>query len=115
MFKLQLKEMRKLAKMSQQELADAIGVTRGVIGSWEREEVNLPLDKACDIAKVLKCTLEELAGWEKPRPRPEQIRHYVITFDESNVSIEELRERSKNGRYMSKEEHDYLLRHLDEK
>lgn len=62
MFKLHLKEIRKARGMSQQELADAIGVTKFVLGTWEREDTKLPLDKACDIARALNCTLDQLAG-----------------------------------------------------
>lgn len=66
--------------MSQQELADAIGVTKFVIGTWEREDTKLPLDKACEVAKVLNCTLDQLAG-----------RDQLITDENNRKSAEEIR------------------------
>lgn len=65
--KLQLMRLRKEAGFkSRKALADALGdgYTERRIKSWEDEERMLSLKQACDIADVLECTLDELAGRE---------------------------------------------------
>lgn len=60
--KLNLKEIRKSRKMTQQELAHAVGATKRQIGAWERGENDIPMDYASTIADVLKCTMDDIAG-----------------------------------------------------
>lgn len=59
---LQLKELRKLKGLRQEDLAKELMTTSRIVGSWERGETALPLEDACSIADVLECTLDELAG-----------------------------------------------------
>lgn len=56
-----LKEIRKAHRLTQEQLADAIGATKRQVGAWERGENDLPLDYACTIADVLDCSLDSLA------------------------------------------------------
>lgn len=63
--RLYLKDLRKAKRLTQGQLADAVGATKRQIGAWERGENDLPLDYACAIADVLECTLDEIAGTEK--------------------------------------------------
>lgn len=58
-----LKEIRKAHRLTQEQLADAIGATKRQVGAWERGENDLPLDYACTIADVLDCSLDSLAGY----------------------------------------------------
>lgn len=60
--KTNIKEMRKARKMTQDDLAGAIGVTKRIVSSWERDEVEITLEDACKVADVFNCTLDELAG-----------------------------------------------------
>jgi len=59
---LQLERIRKDAKMTQQQLAAKLGVTKRIIGAWERGETALPLEHACAICDLFDVTLDELAG-----------------------------------------------------
>ena len=71
--KTKIKEMRKARKMTQQDLAALVGVTKGVVGSWERGETEITLEDACAVADVFRCTLDELAGRDfKPGGFPDR-------------------------------------------
>lgn len=61
---LQLQRLRKLAGLSQQDMADALGIKKRTYGSWERQEVALSLEQACRCAILLNCTTDEIAGLE---------------------------------------------------
>ena len=60
--KLKLKDIRKEAGLTQEQLGDMIGATKRQVGAWERGENELLLSVACDICDALGCTLDELAG-----------------------------------------------------
>ncbi len=61
---LKLKAARAAKDLSQQALADAVGVSRQTINAIEKGEYN-PTIKLCRaICKVLGCTLDELF-WEE--------------------------------------------------
>lgn len=59
---LQLRKYRRLAGLTQQQMADALNVKKRTYGSWERGEANLSAVQFCDCADILDCTLDELAG-----------------------------------------------------
>ena len=84
--KTNLKAMRKARKMTQQDLASLIGVTKGVVGSWEREETALTLEDACAIADVFDCTLDELAGRNFPPDGFHDKRQESINRDYEGLS-----------------------------
>ena len=63
--KIRIKELRKAAGFkSRKELAVALGGSYTVrqLASWETGERMLSLEQARDIADLLHCTLDELAG-----------------------------------------------------
>lgn len=60
--KLRMKQIRDARGLSQQEVADRVGMPVRRYGSYEREERNINLKEAALIADVLDCTLDELAG-----------------------------------------------------
>lgn len=62
---LRLKSMREARRMTQKELADAIGSTLRKVSSWENGEVRIPLADAARIADVFDCSLDELAGRDR--------------------------------------------------
>ena len=61
-----ISEMRVRAGMTQQNVADALGVTRSRYASWEREDRDINLDDAIRLADLFGCTLSELAGQKPP-------------------------------------------------
>lgn len=85
---LQLMRLRKEAGYkSRKVIADALGISERKYKSWETEEVRLTLDDACDIADLLDCTLDELAGRDfQPTaysdPRQQALNHSYSLLDE---------------------------------
>ena len=59
-----LATLRKRTGMSQQEVADAIGVTRQTISNWELGQGSPALDKAAELARLYGVTLNDLASDE---------------------------------------------------
>ena len=58
--KNRIQELRKARKVTQQELADALSVTRQTIISLENGRYNPSLKLAMDIAKVFDTTVEDI-------------------------------------------------------
>lgn len=76
----EIKKMRERAGLTQQEVADKLGIRKGRYGDWERETREINLRDASRLADIFGCTLEELAGRESP-PEPES----DLTAQESRV------------------------------
>ncbi len=55
-----------MAGLSQQDMADALGIKKRTYGSWEREEVSLTLKQAYDCAVILNCSIDAIAGYAPP-------------------------------------------------
>ncbi len=55
-----IREYRARDRMSQEELAQRVGVRRETIGNLENGKYNPSLKLAMDIAHVFQCTVEEL-------------------------------------------------------
>ena len=55
-----IKKMREKAKLSQEKLAELLGVTQGAVSQWESGEVSPTTDKLPELAKILGCTIDEL-------------------------------------------------------
>lgn len=68
-----IRELRKAKKLSQQELADKLGVDRSTIAKWETGTNSPRTNKLHQLAKVLDCSLEELL----PPPRYSPKRGYI--------------------------------------
>ena len=61
--KNRLEELRKARGLRQEELAEALEVSRQTIGSLENGRYNPSLKLAMDIAKVFHTTVEELFAY----------------------------------------------------
>ena len=59
-----LMEVRKKHGYSQQEIADMLSVSRQTISNWESGQGAPALDKACELARIYKISLDELVGNE---------------------------------------------------
>lgn len=57
-------ELRKEKRLSQEQLAEKINVTRQTISNWELGETSPDLNQAKELAKVLNISLDELVGNE---------------------------------------------------
>ena len=84
MYRNNLRQLRKVAGISQSELADAIGSTLRVVGSWERGEGDMPLDMAIKSCEALGCTLNQLAGIEDEKPSTE---YEIVSFGIDDIDM----------------------------
>ncbi len=64
MFKDNLYQMRKAFQMTQEDLAEKIGVTRQSVAKWESGESIPDLDKCRQLADVFGVSLDDLANYE---------------------------------------------------
>ena len=64
MFNENLVQMRKLNGMTQEDLAEKIGVSRQAVAKWEAGETLPDLEKSKLLADVLGVSLDELANHE---------------------------------------------------
>ena len=55
-----LRARRKAAKMTLEELGEAVGCTGAAVGSWERGEALPSADRLPRIAQALGCSIDEL-------------------------------------------------------
>jgi transcriptional regulator with XRE-family HTH domain len=67
--------IRKQLKWSQAELGEKVGVSREIIGRYERDEVSPSIDVAIKIAVALNVSLDYLAGGN------------VATFDNKTINL----------------------------
>ncbi|MDE7003668.1 MAG: helix-turn-helix domain-containing protein, partial [Oscillospiraceae bacterium] len=62
---------RKAAKLSQEELAAQVGVSRQAVSKWELGDATPEVDKLLLLARAFGVTTDELlSGDEPPRPAP---------------------------------------------
>ena len=62
MFGENLVQLRKLHQMTQEDVAERVGVTRQAVGKWEAGETIPDLDLARRLAEVFDVSLDELAN-----------------------------------------------------
>lgn len=87
---LQLKRLRKEAGYkSRSAFAEKLGINERNIKAWELGETRLSLAQACDIADLLHCSLDELAGRDfQPAaysdPRQQALNHSYSLLNEKS-------------------------------
>ena len=54
--------LRKSANLSQEQLAEKMGVTRQTISNWELDESSPDLKQGMELAKIFNVSLDDLAG-----------------------------------------------------
>ena len=60
-----LAQLRKEKGISQEELADKLGVSRQAVSKWERGEASPDTDNLIELAKIYNISLDELVGNKK--------------------------------------------------
>lgn len=60
-----IKKQREAAGMSQQELADKIGVARSAVAMWETGQSKPRYDKLSEMSQLFGCSIEELMKKEE--------------------------------------------------
>ena len=64
MFSDNLVQMRKILQMTQEDIADKVGVTRQSVAKWEAGESVPDLDKCKQLADIFGVSLDDLANYE---------------------------------------------------
>lgn len=64
MFKDNLIQLRKYNRLSQEDLAEKVGVTRQAIAKWEAGETIPDLEKCRLLAEIFEVSLDDLANYE---------------------------------------------------
>lgn len=64
MFKDNLVQIRKLMGLTQEDIADKLGVTRQSVAKWESGESVPDLDKCKQLADIFGVSLDDLANYE---------------------------------------------------
>ena len=64
MFKDNLVQMRKIFQMTQEDIAEKLGVTRQSVAKWEAGDSVPDLDKCKQLADIFGVSLDDLANYE---------------------------------------------------
>lgn len=64
MFKDNLVKLRKYHHLTQEELAEKVGITRQAIAKWEAGETMPDLEKSRMLAEIFQCSLDDLVNYE---------------------------------------------------
>ena len=111
-----IKEMRQRAGLSQDQVAEALGITKRRYGSWERGERCVSLNEAVKIADICNCTLDELAGREAPDHTAFLLRTIEVIAADLSDRAGMLRFAAKAARQpISKEQRELLDKQLKPK
>jgi len=81
--------LRKAKKISQAELAKEAGVSREIIGRYERNEVSPSVDVAKKIADALEVSLDYLAGDSDKASFDKQTLKLIDEIEELEPSIKD--------------------------
>ena len=96
-----LYELRKKHDLSQEELAERLGVSRQAVSKWERSEASPDTDNLIALAKIYGLTLDELIYGESNTSEANTAKEEVPNAEEDNgsffIDIEEENERVKIG------------------
>ena len=94
MFKDNLITLRKMHQMTQETLAEKVGVTRQAIAKWEAGETLPDFEKSRLIAKIFDVTLDDLANYEQTEhyglpipPKGKHIFGVVTVGDKGQIVI----------------------------
>lgn len=79
-FFLNLRRIRKIRGLSQEELADKLNVTRQTISGWETDRCQPDIEMLKMLADVLKVDVSELLYGTKPSGYPRYQKKYLIWF-----------------------------------
>jgi len=90
--KLEMRSIRKRSGLTQEAVAAAIGATKRQVGAWERGENDIPMDYAVSIASLFDCSIDELAGRERPQD--------ALSREEQRL-LDAFRELDEDGRRMA--------------
>lgn len=82
-----LMQYRKKAGLSQEELADKLGVSRQAVSKWECAESSPDTDNLIALAKIYNISLDELINGEAPKEEKKEGINLHFKDDEDEVHI----------------------------
>lgn len=88
-FASRLQALRKAQNLSQEALADQLGVSRQAIGKWESGSALPSIDNLLELAAILNTTVDYLLTGAEPSPAPSDPLAYQT---DETVSIDALKE-----------------------
>ena len=94
MFKDNLVQMRKVLQMTQEDIAEKLGVTRQSVAKWEAGDSVPDLDKCKQLADIFGVSLDDLANYEPDEdlgltipPKGKHIFGLVTVGDKGQIVI----------------------------
>ena len=94
MFKDNLVQLRKMKHLTQEDIAEALGVTRQAVAKWEAGDTIPDLDKCRVLAELLEVSLDDLANYEPDKnlglglpPKGKHLFGLVTVGDKGQIVI----------------------------
>ena len=94
MFHENLVQMRKMKRLTQEDIAEKLGVTRQAVAKWEAGETVPDLDKCKILAEIFEVSLDDLANYEPDEnmglelpPKGKHIFGVVTVGDKGQIVI----------------------------
>ena len=94
MFKDNLAQMRKVLQLTQEDIAEKLGVTRQSVAKWESGESIPDLDKCKQLAEIFGVSLDDLANYEPEKnmglglpPKGKHLFGLVTVGDKGQIVI----------------------------
>lgn len=87
-----IKELRKLKKYSQQEMADLLEVKKITYFKYESGEIEIPLSKLLKISEILNVTPNDLLGFEKEIGMKEKKDFYENCLSNDRPTLVQIKE-----------------------
>lgn len=94
MFKDNLIQLRKYKRLTQEELAEKVGITRQAVAKWEAGETMPDLEKSRILAEIFEVSLDDLANFEPEKnmglhipPKGKHLFGVVTVGDKGQIVI----------------------------
>ena len=83
-----LVNLRKTNNLSQEALAEKLGISRQAVSKWERAEASPDTDNLILLARLYGISLDELLKTEDEIPMPEAVSEVSVEALAENVNVE---------------------------
>lgn len=88
----QLKEMRLVKRLTQKDIADALGVSDSTVQKWEQDLADPNTDKLIKLAKILDCSLDYLFGFDSEK---RNVESFILIENIKKLDIDKQKEVSR--------------------
>lgn len=92
-----IRRCRKSENMTQEELAEHLGVTKAAVSKWETGESCPDITMLPQIAELFRITIDELMGFRRQDPPPKIVNEYRTLLDFSCIADRSLFEHGTVG------------------